>query len=306
MNVLTSILTRAFIAGTPLLLATLGEIYVERSGVINLGIEGMMAIGAIVSFATTYTTKNLWLGLIAGIITAGGVSLIHAFVSITIHGRQILSGLAITMLGLGLSGLLGKSYIGVPLPVRFTSIKIPILSKIPIIGDAIFSQDILFYSSVILSIVMWFLLFKTKWGINLRSVGENPLASEAMGVNVTKVRYISVFIGGCLAGMAGAHLTLLYTGSWIEGMIGGRGWIVIALTIFALWNPLRAILGSFLFGGVYVLQYVLQARHISPNILLMFPYITTLLVLLITSGETMRKRIGAPSALGEPFIKGEK
>lgn len=303
---ITSILERALVAGTPLLLATVGEILTERSGIMNLGLEGLMAIGAVTSLGVILGTENLFLGVLTAIAVGGLMSTIHAFISINLRGRQILSGLAISMLGLGLSGLLGRRYVGIPLPVYFEPIKIPYLSRIPILGQAVFTQNAFFYISVALTIIIWYILFRTKWGITIRSVGENPLAADALGVNVTKVRYICTIIGGCLAGLAGAQLSLGYIHLWIEGMVGGRGWIAIALTIFSTWNPLRAFLGSYLFGGVYALQFQLQGIGISPNILLMLPYISTLVALLVTSGATSRKRIGAPSSLGEPFIKGEK
>ncbi len=301
-----SVLKRTLVAGTPLLLGTLGEIYAERSGVLNLGVEGLMAIGAVSGFGVALVTGNPWLGLLAAAVFGAILSLVHAFVSVTLKSNQIISGLALTMLGLGISGLWGKAYIGIPLTTKFESVKIPILSKIPYVGEILFHQDPIFYISVIAGIVMWFILFKTEVGINIRSVGENPLAADAMGVNVYKTRYVCVIIGGVLAGVAGAHLSLAYIPSWIEGMTGGRGWIVIALTIFALWNPLRAMLGAYLFGGIYVLQYLLQPIGIPPNILLMFPYLATLFVLLVSAQETFRKRMGAPRSLGVPYDKEEK
>jgi len=306
MSLIISTLSRAMVAGTPFLLGTVGEIITERSGVLNLGIEGMMALGAIVGFSVTYTTKNLILGFIAGIIAGGLLALLHAFVSITIRGIQTLSGLAIAMTGVGLAGMLGKNYIGVAIPARFSEVPIPILSKIPFIGPILFNRDPLFYIAIILSILSWFIMFKTKIGINLRSVGENPKAADSLGVNVALTRYIATFIGGCFAGFAGAYLTLAYMPTWIEGMTGGRGWVVIALTIFAQWDPIKAIFVSYLFGGIDVLQYILQPLGIPVPILKMSPYIATLIVLLITARESLRKHLGAPASLGEPFVKGEK
>jgi len=302
-----SIIKRALISGTPLLLGTIGEIYTERSGVLNLGIEGMMAIGAVSGFGITILTKNPWVGLLFAIFFGILLSLIHAFISITLKGNQTISGLALSMLGLGISGFWGKAYIGTPLKYRFNDVVIPFLNKIPFIGELFFKGDPIFYISLLLTFSLWFILYKTKWGIIIRSCGENPLASDSMGVNVYIIRYICVAIGGALSGMAGAYLSLSYASSWIEGMTGGRGWIVIALTIFSLWNPLRALLGAYLFGGIYILQYILQQYYkISPNILLMLPYIGTILVLLLSANETLRKRIGAPKFLGEPYIKEEK
>ncbi len=302
-----SILKRAIVSGTPLLLATLGEIYAERSGVLNLGIEGLMAIGAVTSFGFTLITKNPLLGILIGIIFGISLSLLHGLISITLKGNQTISGLALSMLGLGISGFWGKIYIGKSLPYRIGEIGIPILEKIPFLGELIFKNDPIIFISWILTFLMWFILFKTKPGIMIRSCGENPHASDSMGVNVDLVRYICVAIGGALAGIAGGYLSIVYTPMWIEGMTGGRGWIVIALTIFSLWNPLRAILGAYIFGGIYILQYILQLRYkVSPNILLMLPYIVTLIVLLLSYEETVKKRIGAPKFLGEPYIKEEK
>ncbi len=302
-----SIIKRALISGTPLLIATVGEIYSERSGVLNLGIEGMMAIGAVSGFGITLLTQNPYLGLLSGVLFGVFLSLIHAFVSITLKGNQTISGLALSMLGLGISGFWGKAYIGTPLKYRFQDVSIPILNKIPFLGELLFKGDPVFYLSLILTFIFWFILYKTKWGIIIRSCGENPLASDSMGVNVDLIRYICVIIGGALAGMSGAYLSLVYASSWIEGMTGGRGWIVIALTIFSLWNPFRALLGAYLFGGIYILQYILQQYYkISPNILLMLPYIGTIVVLLLSANETLRKRIGAPKFLGEPYLKEEK
>lgn len=302
-----SILKRALISGTPLLLGTLGEIYTERSGVLNLGVEGLMAIGAISGFGITYVTGNIFLGFLFSILFGIGLSLIHAFISITLKGNQTISGLALTMFGLGVSGFWGKAFIGKSLSIRVKEIEIFWLNKIPFLGELIFKNDIILYISWILTFLLWFILFRTKWGIIIRSCGENPLASDSMGVNVNLVRYICVMIGGALSGLAGSYLSLVYTPMWIEGMTGGRGWIVIALTIFSLWNPSRAILGAYLFGGIYILQYILQLRYkISPNLLLMLPYFVTLFVLLLSAEETIKKRIGAPKFLGEPYIKEEK
>ena len=306
MGMIISTLQRAMVAGTPLLLGTVGEVIAEKSGILNLGIEGMMAIGAIVGFSFTYNTGSAIIGLIAGIIAGGLLSLIHAFVSITIKGNQTLSGIALSMTGVGLAGMLGKSYIGVSLPETFTEIPIPLLSKIPVIGTILFNRDPLFYIAIITTILAWVILFKTRWGIIIRSTGENPAAADSMGVNVSFVRYLATFIGGCFSGFAGAYLTLSYMPTWIEGMTGGRGWIIVALTIFVQWNPMRALFGAYLFGTIDVLQYVLQPLGIPVSILKMFPYIATLVILILTAEQAKVHHLGSPSALGEPFIKGER
>ncbi|MBF0209368.1 MAG: ABC transporter permease [Desulfamplus sp.] len=304
-DVVISVLHRTMVAGTPLLLGTVGEVICERSGVLNLGVEGMMAIGAVVAFIVTYTTGNPWLALMAAIGAGMLISLIHAFASVTLHANQVVSGLALTMVGLGLSGMLGKPYVGKPLAVKMEDVAIPWLSDIPFIGPLFFKQSPFFYMAIILALIAWFFLERTLAGIKVRSTGENPRATETQGVNVTLIRYGCVVTGGAFAAMAGAHLSTSYSKSWIEGMTAGRGWIVIALTIFALWNPGKAIFGSFLFGGVFVLQYLLQPFGISPNFLAMLPYIATLLILLVMSLKDKRE-LDAPAQLGEPYKRGER
>lgn len=304
--ILFSIINRTLIAGTPLLLGTLGEIVTERSGVLNLGVEGMMAVGAVSGFAVSLTTGSPWLGLLAALLAGMGAAALHAFVSVSLRANQVVSGLALTMLGLGVAGLFGRPFIGRPLPTRLVPVKLPLLGDIPIVGRLLFSQDPLFYLAIALGILLWFLLQRTRWGIEIRSVGENPAAAAVQGISVVRVRYLGVLVGGALAGMAGAHLSLVYSRSWSEGLTGGRGWIVIALTIFALWNPPRAFLGAFLFGCIFVLQFLLQPLGIPPNLLGMMPYVATLAVLVLGALRVERRRSRAPAALGEPFTPGER
>ena len=293
-------------AGTPYLYATLGEIYAERSGILNLGVEGMMIVGAVSAFGVTHSTGNPWLGILVAALVGGLLALVHAFASITLRVNQVVSGLALTMVGLGISGLWGRRYIGMPLPSRLRDAPIPVLSKIPLLGDLVFHHDVLVYLSLVLVVVMGYILFHTRVGITIRSVGENPATADAMGVNVFLVRYVCTIIGGMLAGIGGAYLSVVYTPSWIEGMTAGAGWIAIALTIFALWSPFRALFGAYLFGGVKVLQYRLQPLGISPNLLNTLPFVLTILVLLAATGEVRRRRIGMPAALGIPYTRGEK
>ena len=301
-----SLLYDAIRSGTPLLLGTLGEIYAERSGVLNLGVEGMMVMGAMTGFVVTLSTGNIWLGILLAALVGSLMALIHAFMSITLRANQVVSGLALTMLGLGVSGMLGKPYVGVPLPFPLRPITIPVLSNLPVLGPALFKQDLLVYLSVALVPLLWFILFKTKAGINIRSVGESPATADVLGVNVYLVRYLCVLLGGALAGLGGAYLSVAYRPAWTEGMTAGTGWIVIALTIFVMWSPSRALLGAYLFGGVVALQYRLQPLGISPNLLAMLPYALAIVVLLLGTKETIRKKMGAPSALGTPYIRGEK
>jgi len=304
-NLILSALKAAIPAGTPLLYGTLGEVVAERSGVLNLGVEGMMIVGAVTAFGVTHTTGNIWLGVLAAALAGGLLALVHAFTSVTLRVNQVVSGLALTMLGLGLSGLWGKRYIGTPPSARLETLAVPGLSNLPIIGPLLFRYDPLIYLAIILVPILWLIMYKTRWGITLRSVGESPATADALGVNVFLVRYLAVFFGGLMAGMGGAYLSIVYAPAWIEGMTAGAGWIVIALTIFAMWNPARALLGAYLFGGVRVLQYRLQPLGISPNLLNMLPFIFTILVLLVSASEAMRKRIGAPAALMQPYMREE-
>lgn len=293
------------IAGTPLLLATTGEIICERSGILNLGVEGVMAVGAVVAFIVTFTTGQPWLGVLAAVAAGMTISVIHAFASITLQANQVVSGLALTMLGLGLSGMLGKPYVGKPLTIKMDDLAIPYLSDIPYIGKIFFLQSPFFYLAIFLAFAAWFLLERTLLGIQIRSTGENPQATETQGVNVFRIRYLCVLIGGGFSALAGAHLSISYSKSWIEGMTAGRGWIAIALTIFALWNPGRAIWAAFLFGGIFVVQYLMQPLGISPNFLSMLPYIATLLILLLISLKDPKK-LNAPAMLAAPYNRGER
>ena len=304
-DIIISTLQRTMVAGTPLLLATTGEIICERSGILNLGVEGVMAIGAVTAFIVTMTTGSPWLGVAVAIAAGMTISIIHAFASITLQANQVVSGLALTMLGLGLSGMIGKPYVGKPLLIKMEDWNIPWFSDIPWLGEILFSQSPFFYLAILLALVSWFFLERTRLGIEIRSTGENPQATETQGVNVSKLRYLSVLIGGGFSGLAGAHLSISYSKSWIEGMTAGRGWIAIALTIFALWNPGRAIWAAFVFGGIFVVQYLLQPLGISPNFLAMLPYIATLLILLLMSLKDPKK-LNAPAMLAEPYKRGER
>ncbi len=304
-EIIISVVQRTLVAGTPLLLGTIGEIISERSGILNLGVEGVMAVGAVTAFIVTHHTGNPWLGLCAAIVAGMLISMVHAFASVSLQSNQVVSGLALTMLGLGLAGLLGKPYVGKPLAIKINAMPIPFLSDIPIVGPVLFNQSPFFYLAILLAIGVWFMLEHTLLGIRIRSAGENPKATETQGVNVSLIRYLSVIAAGGFSAMAGAHLSTSYSRSWIEGMTAGRGWIVIALTIFALWNPLRAVFGAFLFGGIFVLQYMLQPLGISPNFLAMLPYLATLLVLLV-GGLRDSRRLNAPAMLAEPYRRGER
>jgi simple sugar transport system permease protein len=295
-------------AGTPLLYVTLGEILAEHSGILNLGLEGMMLIGAMVGYLICFLTGNPWIGVLVATLAGGAVALIHAFLVITLRAQQVVSGLALTMFGAGLSGFLGKVVIGVPIANYLKPVTVPLLGSIPYLGEIFFQQDALVYISYLLIPLAVFWIYRTRPGLHLRAVGENPATADAMGINVYGVRYLYTFLGGCLAGLGGAYLSLAYTPVWLENMTAGRGWIAIALVIFAAWDPFKALLGSYLFGLVDAVQFRLQAVGVAvPSFFLnMTPYLATILVLIFATRETLRRRLGAPAALGLPYVREEK
>jgi len=299
-------LSRSLAYGTPLLLGTLGEIYTERSGVLNLGVEGMMIMGAYSAFTTAYITGNPWLGILVAAVVGGAFSLIHAFASVTLKANQIVSGLSLTMLGLGLSGMFGRGLEGKPLPVTIPKITISGLSRIPVLGPIFFEeQNLIVYLSILLVPLLWYILYRTRIGITIRSVGESPATADSLGINVNRVRYMCVLLGGVLAGVAGGYLSVAYRPAWTEGMTAGIGWIVIALTIFAFWNPVYGMLGAYLFAALYHLSYRLQP-WVSPELLKAMPYAFAILVLIFVSRGTLQKRMGAPAALTLPYTRGEE
>lgn len=315
MDLLTSILTIAVVAGTSLILATLGEILTERSGILNLGVEGMMIMGAVTGFAAAYHSDNAWLGVVVAAGVGALLAFIHAVATITLRADQVVSGLALTIMGTGLASFLGQKLgpgggplVGLIGP-RFVEVPVPGLSSIPVLGDVLFNHDYLVYLMYATVPVAWYLLYRTRPGLHLRSVGESPQTADALGVNVFRTRYLATVVGGALTGVGGAHLSLAYTPGWTENLTNGRGWIVIALVIFATWDPARAVLGALLFGGVNAIQFRLQAEGttIPASLLNMMPYLLTIVVLvLITWLEAFRKRVGAPASLGLPYNREER
>lgn len=306
-DLVLSTIARALAFSTPLLWAALGEIYAERSGVVNLGVEGMMIMGAVTGFIVGQTTGSPLLALGAAALIGAFFGLAHAFISITLNADQFVSGLAITIFGLGLSGLLGRAYVGKPLEHPMPSITVPFLSDIPLLGAALFTdQKALTYWGLIIAVVLWFVLNNTRLGMTIRSVGESPKAADTAGINVNRVRYLAVSFGGLLSGVAGAYLSLAYRPSWGEGMTNGMGWIALALTIFALWDPLRAIGASFLFGAFFYLSFTKLQTIISPELLTMMPYIMTIVALTLIALGQGKRAFGAPEALGVPYRRGER
>ncbi len=302
-----AIFSSAVIAGTPILLAALGELVTERAGITNLGVEGMMLMGAVSGFMTAIVTGNSWLGLMAAMLAGGAMGLIHAALTVSLRANQVVSGLALTLFGTGLSGYLGKAYIGIPVAEPFRTLPLPILSDIPFFGPVLFRHDILVYLSWLLVLVLWLFLQRTRAGLHLKAIGENPGAADSLGINVAGLRYLYVVVGGMLCGAGGAYLSLASAPSWLENMTAGRGWIAVALVIFALWRPWRALAGSYLFGGIDALGFHLQAAgvHVSHFFLQMLPYIFTITVLTVVMARR-GGRIAAPGALGLPYDREER
>jgi simple sugar transport system permease protein len=267
----------------------------------------MMILGAYSGFVTTYNTGSPYLGILVAALVGGGASMIHGFFSITIKTRiQVVSGLALTFFGLGLSGVLGRGWEGKPLEASLQRFELPLLESLPILGPVLSGQYVLVYIGIALAVILWFILFKTRWGITIRSVGEDPAAADTLGVNIGLVRYLCVGLGGILAGIGGAYLSIAYRPSWTEGMTAGMGWIVIALTIFSFWNPSVALIGAYLFGSLFYLSYKLQP-YLAPELLMIMPYLFTILALVfINSSKSFRRRLGVPAALGTPYTREEK
>lgn len=315
MDLITSILAIAIVAGGSLVYATIGEIFTERAGILNLGVEGMMIMGAVTAFAAAFHSESAWVGVLVALLVGGGMALIHAFLTISLRADQVVSGLALTLFGTGLASFLGQRLgpEGAPLVgligPRFRPVALPVLSDIPLLGPMLFNQDVLIYVMYLFVPLSWYFLYKTRAGLHLRAVGESPQTADALGISVFKLRYFYTMVGGMLAGLGGAHLSLAYTPGWTENLTGGRGWIAIALVIFATWDPLRAVAGALLFGGVNAIQFRLQATGttIPSSLLNMLPYILTVVVLIvITWFESFRKRVGAPAALGLPYMREER
>ncbi|MCM5558269.1 ABC transporter permease [Pleomorphomonas sp. JP5] len=300
---LEAIILTIITAATPLLLAATGELVVEKSGVLNLGVEGMMVMGAVAGFAVTISTGSPLLGIVGGAVAGMLVSLIFAFVTLTLVANQVASGLALTLFGLGLSGLMGESFVGQP-GLKLQSLDVPGLTDLPFVGKILFGQDILVYLSFAAVFgVSWF-LNRTRAGLILRAVGDNHTSAHALGYSVVGVRYLAVAFGGAMAGLGGAYLSVAYTPLWVENMTAGRGWIALALVVFASWIPWRAAVGAYLFGAVTVLQFHAQAFGVGfpSQFLAMLPYLATVVVLVAISGNRRATLFNTPSSLGKSFV----
>ncbi len=302
MGALEAVILTIITASTPLLLAAMGELVTERSGVLNLGVEGMMIMGAVCGFAAAYTTGSALLGIGAGL--AGGVfmSLLFAFLTQTLMTSQVATGLSLTLLGLGLSGLIGEGFTGLP-GVKLSAIDIPVLTDLPFVGPILFGQDILVYFSLVLVAAVGYVLFRTRTGLIISAVGGNHHSAHALGYNVIKVRYACIAFGGACSGLAGAYLSLAYTPQWIENMSSGRGWIALALVVFSTWLPKRVLIGAYLFGTVWIMGLYVQALGvpIPAQLLSSLPYLVTIVALIVISGNKTLTKVNTPACIGQPF-----
>jgi general nucleoside transport system permease protein len=300
---LIAVAAGAIRSGTPVLYAALGEILTQKSGILNLGLEGIMLVGALVSVIVSYHTGSPVLGVGAALISGAVLGLLHAVLCIRYRASQVAVGIAITIFGTGLSAYAGISYVGKKISA-LAPVKIPLLSNIPIAGEVFFSHDMLVYGTYLVVPAMAVLLYRTRFGLFVQAVGENPHAAAASGIRVESVRYISTAIGASLAGVGGAYLSLVYAQGWVENMTVGRGLVAVGLVIFSAWNPWRAVLGAYLFGGATSLQLRLQAAgsDVSPYLMGMVPYILVITVLTLATIHLKKKRSGIPSALGKPYI----
>ncbi|WP_284758010.1 ABC transporter permease [Agrobacterium sp. fls2-241-TYG-188a] len=303
MDMFQAILLTVITAATPLVIAALGELVTERAGVLNLGVEGMMIMGAVCAFAAAHLTGSPYIGIVAGIVSGALFSLLFGFLTLTLVTNQVATGLALTILGLGVSGMLGESFVGLP-GVKLPPIVFPVLSEIPVIGPALFRQDLIFYMSIALVIGIGWFLFKSRTGLKMRAIGDNHGSAHALGINVIRMRYLAVMFGGACAGLAGAQLSLVYTPQWVENMAAGRGWIALALVVFASWRPWRVLAGGYLFGAVTIGQLHAQAFGIGvpSQLLSAMPYIATIVVLIIISHNRRTTLINTPASLGKPFV----
>jgi simple sugar transport system permease protein len=302
MDLLANILIGAMIAATPLVLAATGELVAERSGVLHLGVEGMMIVGAIAGFSAMIATRNVAVALLAAVVAGALMAFLFGVLALSLRANQVASGLALTMFGLGLSALWGQGYSGLSAP-PFPHLYVPGLTDLPLVGKLLFGHDLLLYLSIAMVAVVAWVLQRTRLGLILRAVGENHDAAHAIGYPVIACRYLAVMFGGAMAGLGGAYLSLVQTPLWVERMTPGRGWIALALVVFAAWMPWRVLLGAYLFGGITLLQLHGQAvgLKVDAQLLSMLPYLATIAVLVLISRDTMRMRLSAPACLGKPF-----
>ena len=302
MDILIPAMLTIITAATPLLYAALGELITEKSGVLNLGVEGMILLGAVCGFAVVHFTGSAVLAIAAGLLGGAALSLIFALLVLGFQASQVATGLALTIFGIGLSALLGQDLVGVAY-AGLPKVAIPLLADIPFIGALLFNHDIMVYGSfAMVAAVAWFLA-RTRGGLIVRAVGDSHDAAHAMGYPVIRIRLLATLFGGGMAGLAGAYLSLAYSPLWIENMSSGRGWIALALVVFATWRPWRAFVGAYLFGGITILQLHAQALGVGipSQVMSMLPYLATIAVLVLISRDQNKIKLNAPACIGKPF-----
>ena len=303
MEFIEAVVLTVIAASTPLLLAACGELVVERAGVLNLGVEGMMIVGAACGFAGAYLTGSIAVGALCGILAGAALSAVFAAVTLGLAANQVASGLALTILGVGLSGLIGAGYVGQKIDGA-ANLYIPYVTEVPFVGKILFGQNAFVYFSIALTVGIWYFLYRTRAGLILRAVGDNHASAHALGYPVLKIRTLAVLFGGACAGLGGAYLPLAYTPFWVSGMTSGRGWIALALVVFASWLPFRLLVGAYLFGGITILQLHAQATGlgIPSQLMSSLPYLATVLVLVAISWMRGRAGSPAPASLGLAFV----
>lgn len=306
-----SFLAAAIVAGTPLLFATLGEIITEKAGNLNLGVEGMMLMGAVTGFYAGLITKSPIFALIAAMVTGAAGALIYAVLTVSLRANQVVTGLSLTIFGTGFSGFMGQRLVGEIAPdtlkAFFKPVVIPVLGDIPFIGEILFQQDVFVYFSYLTVILVGIYMYKTRIGLNLRAIGENPAAADAASVSVSLYKYVHILLGGALCGLGGAYLSLVYVPAWQENITAGRGWIAVALVIFSVWNPYKAIIGSYFFGGLDIIGFRIQGTGfpVSQYIFDMLPYLATMLVLVFVSMKGAKEK-APPKGLGVSYFREER
>ncbi|HPO04655.1 MAG TPA: ABC transporter permease [Bacillota bacterium] len=304
-------LAATVVAAMPLLFATIGEIITEKAGLLNLGVEGLMLMGAVMGFVTGYETGSPWIGLLGAVLAGGAGGLIFAFLTVTLRANQVVTGLTLTIFGTGFASFMGKSYVGMVVPQAiknfFVKMSVPLLSDIPFVGPVFFRQDLFVCFGYFLVAASALYFYRSARGLNLKAVGENAASADASGINIMMYKYIHTCIGGALCGLGGAYMSLVMMSVWVENVVSGRGWIAVALVIFASWNPIKAFVGAFLFGGLSILGFRLQSMgiHISQYWVDMLPYAATIFIIILSSRKN-RKENQPPAGLGNAYFREER
>ena len=311
MSWMIALLAAAVVSGTPILFATLGEILVEKVGNLNLGVEGLMLMGAVIGFTVGLNTGSPIMAVLAAMIAGALGGLIYAFLTVTLRANQVVTGLTLATFGTGFSSFMGKKLVGQTTPeaikMFFGKYPVPVLSKIPVIGEIFFNHDVFVYFGYITAVAVGVYLYKTSKGLNLRAIGENPGCADAASINISLYKYVHILAGSALCGVGGAYLSLVYISTYQENVVMGRGWIAIALVIFAAWNPYKAIVGAYLFGGLGILGFRLQSTgiHIPQSLVDMLPYVVTIVILVMVSMKKSKKN-SPPKGLGVAYFREER